>query len=544
MKFSGKRLASYLGRYKKELGRNLEANEAKHLESILHHIVDGIITINEHLIIESWNPAAEKIFGYHANEVIGKNIHILIPETYHGSYKSHFTNYLAMCIKNVTEMRRETLGKRKNGEIFPIDIGVSEFKDSGTRFFTGVVRDVTKRRQAEKELRLAKVTAEKANQAKSTFLANMSHEIRTPLGAIMGYIDLMSSPQFSIKEKNSYLATIKRNSELLFGIINDILDLSKVEAGKFEVDVQEVKLKDLLDDTFSLLSIKAKEKGISLTTHYHATVPEKISTDPVRLKQILLNIIGNAVKFTDKGSVSIEIYQQKSSKPQLVFKIVDTGIGIKEKFFDSLFHPFSQSENSTKKKYGGSGLGLVLSKRLAELLGGDVVLAHSTPDKGSTFLVSINPFISINKEHSQISNRSINSTQRSPSSLTGVEVLIVEDSLDNQILISRMLEMAGIKTEIANNGEEAIKKVLSHRYDILLMDIQMPVMDGYEAVEHIRKIGFKNPIIALTAHAFKEERVRCISSGFNEHVTKPINRMALLELIASQIDQTRSHHHA
>jgi signal transduction histidine kinase len=390
---------------------------------------------------------------------------------------------------------------------------------------------IKERERSSKELLEAKEAAEAANMAKSAFLANMSHEIRTPLGAVLGFADLVIDPNVKPSEKANFLSAVKRNGELLSNIINDILDLSKIEAGKMQIVTHEVPLREVLTDTKTLLDLQASDKGIALNVVADENIPEKIKTDPLRLRQILINIIGNAIKFTAKGSVDVRIKMEPiKGREMLTFTVTDTGTGIRPDQVNKLFAPFSQADVSTKRKYGGTGLGLVLSKRFANLLGGDVVLTQSAPDKGSTFMITIDPG-TVQTQTTENKKEKTNDMQKSGLRLDGIKVLLAEDSVDNQTLVTRFLKLAGASVDIASDGKEATQKAKKDHYDVLLMDLQMPVMDGYEATSQLRKDGYRGKIVALTAHALSEERERCLKSGFDDHISKPVNRDLLIERV-------------
>ncbi len=389
-----------------------------------------------------------------------------------------------------------------------------------------------------RELTAAKELADAASVAKSTFLANMSHEIRTPLGVVLGFSELMANPDLTSEERATYLGTIKRNGELLSKIISDILDLSKVESGQFAIDLQEVSLANILSDLTALCTLQAQEKGIELSFLSEGKLPAKIRTDALRLKQILLNIIGNAIKFTGEGCVEVKVRQSSEgrSPSKLVFEIADTGLGISPEQAAKLFEPFVQADESMTRKYGGTGLGLVISKRLAQFLGGDVTLTESVPGFGSTFTVVVDPGIASMTEDTSPDDcsdvaQSILAVAPAEVRLDGLTVLLVDDSSDNTLLVTHMLRTAGVAVDLAENGQEALDKVHQHPYDIVLMDLQMPIMNGYEATVALRKEGYHLPIIALTAHALKEVEESCYAAGFSDHITKPIVRPVLLRAL-------------
>ncbi|RDH82488.1 MAG: hypothetical protein DIZ80_09375 [endosymbiont of Galathealinum brachiosum] len=364
-----------------------------------------------------------------------------------------------------------------------------------------------------------------ANESKSTFLANMSHEIRTPLTAIIGFSDeMLEQGQLNSHDLNS-ANTISRSGKHLLHVINEILDFSKIEAGKLEIEKMDTPLFELLNDLYTLIDLQAQEKGLLFKINYAFPLPEFIYTDPTRLKQILLNLCNNAVKFTEKGSVIIDV---SINNDQLIFKIIDTGIGISNSRINDVFSSFAQEDSSTTRRFGGTGLGLCISKLLSEKLGGNLSV-ESKKDKGSEFklIVSIGDkekrfFVNslpINEE--QITNRKF--IEKHSNQIKG-EILLAEDNKDNQALIQLLINKTDCVIDIANNGEIAVNKVNSSHYDLILMDMQMPVMDGIEAVKLIRKSGFEKPIIALTANARKSDIQSCYSAGFTDFISKPIDR--------------------
>jgi PAS domain S-box-containing protein len=407
--------------------------------------------------------------------------------------------------------------------------------------FIVVASDVSKFIGIENELISAKLAAEVANETKSAFLANMSHEIRTPLGAIIGFSELMLNGEMTHSEKMNHVEVIKRNGKLLSAIINDILDLSKVESGKIEFEKMDVSLKDLLTEMIVLLNLEATGKGIRLEVVSEGPIPNVIKTDPTRLRQILFNIVGNAIKFTDKGSVEVLVKLYKKDDKKLAFYIKDTGTGISRENIVRLFSPFSQADVTTTRKFGGTGLGLVLAKKLASALGGDVVLFESTIGVGSTFIITVDhgqdlSKISTSIEKSWPAVAEIEPDSKSlfkKSELSKLDVLVVDDSHDNLLFIQKVLSLSGAKVETAPNGKLGIEKAMSKHFDVILMDLQMPEMDGYEAAKELRRLNYDRPIIALTAHAMKEERKRTLASGFDDHITKPVDRKFLIQTLST-----------
>jgi signal transduction histidine kinase/ActR/RegA family two-component response regulator len=364
-----------------------------------------------------------------------------------------------------------------------------------------------------------KMQAENASKVKSLFLANMSHEMRTPLSAIMGFAELLRSPGLSDEERQQYIAIILRTSDNLTKIINDILDLSKVEAGYLEIEKTTFSFTTLLHEIHMLVLAKKADKPIDIQFRLNGRVPDLIHSDPLRLRQILLNILGNAVKFTERGSIEVT-YEIVDSKLKVTIK--DTGMGVSPEQRKYLFQTFSQVDSSATRRYEGTGLGLVLSRQLARILGGDVELTDSAVGKGCTFVVSFafEPGNSVHTtpQHPPVTLRSLDSNQQ----LKGMTLLIIDDVEDNRLLIQRLLSRRGAQVDLAASGHDGIRMAQEKHYDIILMDIQMPLMDGYTATRTLRESGYRKPIIALTAHAMKEDRDRCLQAGCNDYLTKPI----------------------
>jgi PAS domain S-box-containing protein len=516
--------------------------------------------------ITTWNSGAERITGYADEEVIGKHFLML-----------HYQDDISKCAAELRTAREEghyegeAIHVKKDGSLFWANTVINPLYNAEGVLtgFSKVTRDITQLKAAEEkmrninvelenrvrertaelearesELKSAKEAAEVANATKSAFLANMSHEIRTPLGAVLGFSELLLDDDMSPAEKRHGIEIIKRNGKLLSNIINDILDLSKVEAGKLDIEKADVRLIDLLNDTVALLKLEAKEKGIDINVSSEGAIPNFVKTDPTRLRQILFNIIGNAVKFTKKGSVDVVVKLLPfNGVTKLAFVIKDSGVGVTAEQSKRLFSAFTQADVTTTRKFGGTGLGLVLSKKLANALGGDVILESSELDKGSTFIVFIDQAVSGNAtfDGSDWNSKSIAvpSTPTGSPRLSDLKILLVDDSLDNQALVKKMLMLAGATVEIANNGREAIQKTLNGNFNLILMDLQMPEMDGYEATRELRRCGFNRPIIALTAHAMKEERKRCLDSGFDDQLTKPVERDVLIATLAEYSTSVR-----
>ena len=380
----------------------------------------------------------------------------------------------------------------------------------------------------------SKDAAERANVSKTQFLANMSHEIRTPIGAILGFADLMKNPANTAEENQNYIAIVDRNSQQLLRLIDDILDLTKAEAGWMAIDPIEFSLSDLLTEFTSIMTFKAEEKGIAFRLTNETHIPDFIKADNGRLRQVLNNIVGNALKFTTKGGVEMKIAFEN---PILRFTVVDTGVGITAEQECKLFKAFGQADSSTTRNFGGTGLGLVLSRRIAEALGGKLELSACQENLGSTFVIEINsPLLPnaklVGRETLKTMISEAVGYRKDGSVLLGIKVLLVEDSPDNQILIQMYLEKEGAEVTVVSDGALGVKSALTDEFDVILMDIQMPVLDGHEATKILRTAKFKKPIVALTAHAFKEEQAKCLESGFTDFLTKPIKRSLLIDTLA------------
>ena len=440
---------------------------------------------------------------------------------------------VAACVHGVREMRL-------------IAIRQSEVEETRAKVELTIVERTA-------ELMLAKFEAERAGRAKSEFLANMSHEIRTPMTAILGFADLLATEvdREASSLHREYVSTIRRNGEHLLEIINDILDVSKIEAEKLEVERIPVKPVQIIHDVISLMRVRAIEKRLSLTVNFTSTIPETIQTDPIRLRQILLNLVGNAIKFTEKGGVRIVVHHAKEVG-SLRFDVIDTGIGMTHGQMSHLFKAFVQADNTTTRKFGGSGLGLRISKCLAELLGG-VLVASSEFGNGSTFTVSVptgsltnTPLISQAQASGVITSSSAPEVSTAshaapwvPKKLNGMRILLAEDGPDNQRLIAHVLRKAGAEVQIAANGRLAIELMTVDGtlegemldpmpFDLFVSDMQMPEMDGYEAARHLRARGCTIPILALTANAMSDDAAKCLDAGCSDYASKPIDKDKLI----------------
>ncbi|KYG63192.1 hypothetical protein AZI86_15935 [Bdellovibrio bacteriovorus] len=515
----------------------------------------AIFALDPKGLVKSWNAGAERFKGYRAHEILGKHFSIFYPEDLK---QTKFPDYELEQARLTGRFEHEGLRIRKDGTSFLAHVTITAIYDRNKNLtgFLKVTRDMTESKkleetlrklnselesrvnartaelfQRERELKEAKEVAEAASVAKSNFLANMSHEIRTPLGAILGFSELLADDEVSGEEKNMARDAVKRNGQLLTDLINDILDLSKVEANRLELDISSVTLKQLATEIQTTFKLRAENKGIQFNLEIAPHLPPRILTDSLRVKQILFNIVGNAVKFTREGSVNVKIY---GGQGKLFFDVTDTGVGISPDQERLLFVPFQQADPSITRQFGGTGLGLILSKRLAQALGGDLILAQSDLGLGTTFTVSI----SLRPDDQITYSENSDGWVLEKELFQGKRILIVDDNPDNRLLITRLFKPLAVEIESASDGRSGIDKALSWNPDLVLMDLQMPLMGGIAATEELRRSHFRQPIIALTAHAMKEEKDRCLALGFDAYITKPIEKGVFFSTLSKFLRET------
>lgn len=480
--------------------------------------------------------------GYRREDVVGKPFW----EAPWWRGQEHIQQQIKDAVKSAAAgyvFRKELNYWLSNGSSRIVDFALSPVRnDAGEVIFLAPTgHDITKRKRAEKEVELARQLAEKANVAKSEFVANMSHELRTPLSAILGYAEILAT---HLQEPDDLVCVdaIGRNGQHLLALLNDILDLSKIETGKLNIRLEPVKLSPLINEVYALVENRALSKNIGFNIDYASKIPETINTDPTRLRQILINLLGNAIKFTERGGVQLQVkvLETLSADTQLQFRIADTGVGIAKEQFTSIFHAFEQGDTSSTRRYEGSGLGLSISRRLAHLLNGEITV-ESTVGRGSTFTFTtcvgqLDPDTFIDAPPPGLS---IKESPRPLMRLNGERILVVDDRDDMRLLVQRLVEQAGGRSTTAVNGENALEQYNKMRqegtaFNAIVMDMQMPVMDGFEATARLREAGFRGLIIALTAGAMQGERSKCLAAGCNHYLSKPVDGRRLIELLAEQ----------
>jgi len=504
------------------------------LAAILGIAEDAVIIVDGDQRIRFFNQGAERVFGYSSSELAGEPLEVLLPEPSRPAHHARLKEFRrsGQGARRMGE-RGEIAGRRKDGSVFPAEASICKLESAGGVIYCAILRDVTERRRQAEALQRAKEEAEAATQAKSLFLANMSHEIRTPLNAVIGMTSLMLDTPMS-EEQRDYARTIRSSGEALLTIINDILDYSKIELGKLETEQQSLDLRRCIEESLDLLSAKAAEKNLNLAYIVEDGTPDTLISDVTRLRQVLVNLLSNAIKFTHHGEVLVSADAKPAGSGDYLvhFAVKDTGIGIPEERLGALFKSFSQVDASTTRKYGGTGLGLAISKRLAELLGGDMWV-ESRVGQGSTFHFTIRAPGGGGPARAYPS-------EGSPR-LTGRRILIVDDNTTNRRILVKHALQWGMLPSAAASAIEALDLIRhGHAFDVGILDMAMPEMDGLGLATEIRKYRDPKalPLIMLTSMGQRDRSKSRESSSFTAHLNKPIKPSLLYDALLSTLEES------
>ncbi|MFG0336121.1 MAG: PAS domain S-box protein, partial [Maioricimonas sp. JB049] len=526
------------GRIVGTIGISHDITSQKEAEERFRLVVEAapnpMLVINHNGRIDLVNSETERSFGYTREELIGQPIELLVPEPLRQQHEEDRNEYMLSPIVRDKQLQRNLSARRRDGTEFPVEVGLSPLVLGDETVVLSSVYDITERMQVETVLRAAKESAEAANRAKSDFLANMSHEIRTPMNAIIGMTDLVLDTDLTPTQQD-YLTTVLEAAEALLSIINEILDFSKIEAGKLELHCQAIDLREEVGDTLKSLGLRAHNKGVELAWHVHSNVPEWLSGDPIRLRQVLVNLVGNAIKFTEHGEVVVEVERNDSDagEVELHFSVRDTGIGISEGKLDSIFDAFEQADASTTREYGGTGLGLAISGRIVEAMNGRIWV-ESVVGKGSTFhFTAVFPRATAPRDRAD---------DFDPGELGRVPVLVVDDNDTNRRILHETLSSWGLPVQTVSAAGEALGALedLAQRHEklpLVLSDVNMPGMDGFELTEKLRENESLQqvPVILLTSGGRMGDVARCNELGVVAHLMKPVKQSELLDAIVEAV---------
>lgn len=551
-------------------GRSAETLANASYRALFMALVDAALTIDSQGVIRDLNPATTKLFGYSPNELLGYNISMLMPEPYASAHDQYLQRYLETGVPHVIGTGREVIGLRKDGSTFPMSLSVSEVHINEGRFYTGIVRDITDRKATESRLKasndllnqqnaelqsqteyLRQMTVESArlhkqadaaNQAKSAFLSCMSHELRTPLNAILGFSDLLrlDAPNEEIAD---FGETIHKNGVHLLQIVSDLLALTQQEQRDIVVTQESINLIELVRNTTSRYQSLAQQGGLSLSVEIASDIPKQILTEPLRFEQVLDRLLSNAVKFTSQGAVLVRVTKETlDGRNMLGIHVVDTGDGIEAHEIERLFKPFERGDESMSRKHSGTGLGLTIASQYAKQLGGwiDVI---STPGSGSdfTFWLPCQLPGQTTKQETGPENLATSSGNiEQQTALQNRRILVVEDDPDNARLLTHVLRKSGAQAIVVTDGQAAIDSVLQTLtdrapVDAILMDINLPVIDGISATQEIRRLGYRGPVIALTAVATTQMRDQCLEAGCDDYLSKPYRGDTLRVLLTRHL---------
>jgi two-component system, sensor histidine kinase and response regulator len=508
----------------------LESSEGR-FRLIINTALDAVITIGAEGQVTGWNPEAERTFGWSAEETSGQRISgIIFPLSHRKGFDSEILQFQTAGGDGNLQKRVEVQVVHRDGHEFPAEMAISTVQHRGSWISSMFLSDITERKQAQEELRLAKETAEAANRSKSEFLANMSHEIRTPMNAIVGMTDLALDTELN-REQREYLTTAKTATDSLLNLINDILDFSKIEAGKLEIESIEFPLRDTLEEVMKTVALRAHEKSLELNFRIPEDLPERLVGDPERLRQVLLNLLGNSIKFTTQGEVNLELTEDSRTENDvcLHFSVRDTGVGIARDKLNVIFEAFTQGDSSTTRQFGGTGLGLAISSRLVSLLGGHI-WAESTPGKGSTFhFTATFSFL-----EGQVHRRAVMEAVH----LIDLPVLVVDDNATNRRILEEILTKWGMRPTCVDSGLLALDtmqkaQAAGNTFPLTILDVNMPGMDGFQVASWIQNsLGMGHSTIMMLSSSTRPGDVaRCKKLGVAAYLMKPVRRGELLETI-------------
>jgi PAS domain S-box-containing protein len=513
---------------RKRAEEELRQAEAR-MRSVVNHVVDGIITIDDAGRIESFNPAAEKIFGFDRSEVIGMNVNMLMPEPYHSEHDHYLSNYLRTGEAKIIGIGREVVGKRKDGSKFPMELAVSGFLIESRRYFTGIVRDITERKRLEQQLRERLEELAEADRQKNEFLAMLAHELRNPMAPMRNALHLMNMPGADDSMVRQSRAMMERQLEHLVRLVDDLLDVSRIIRGKIELRKED------LDIATAVVRAVETAQPIIETHGHRLTIelpdePIWVQGDLIRLSQVIANLLTNAAKYTDRaGHITLGVTRDNG---QAVVRVRDTGIGISSEVVGRIFDLFVQADRSLARSQGGLGIGLTLVKRLVEMHGGTVSAQSEGLGRGSEFIIKL----------PTLSGREVEQPLHAPAGRGHVtdalrrRVLVVDDNVDAANSIAMILRMSGYDVRCAYDGPAALEAARSYHPEVVVLDIGLPVMSGYEVAKKLREQEefARIPIVAVTGYGQDEDRHRSFEAGFNCHLTKPVDVHALQAFISTQ----------
>lgn len=511
--------------------RKIRESENK-IRIILDNSAAAITLTDEQERIVSWNKYTEHLLGKTKDDLYLKPVSTLYPaEEWEEIRKANIRS-------EGSRHHLETRVLKKDGGIIDVDLSVNVLKDAYNQIIgsVGILQDITEQKRVQKELLKAKILAEEANSAKSLFLANMSHEVRTPMNTIIGMIDLTLDTELN-EEQRDNLTTVKNAADILLSLLNDILDLSRVEAGKIQLENIELNIRNIIKSVCKGLSVLARKKNIELFWDVDTAVPDILIGDPVRIRQVLVNLINNAIKFTFRGKITTLVKVQALTEDdcELLFSVTDEGIGIPKDKQKTIFEVFTQADASTTRRFGGTGLGLAISSKIVDMMGGRIWV-ESEEFKGSTFFFTARLALAEDKPGA-VASADEPAVPAAGKTVENVRILLAEDNIVNQKIAARMLEKKGWFVRSAENGKQVLEYLENEKFDVILMDAQMPVLDGYETTKLIREAekttGRHIPIVALTARAMAGDRKKCLECGMDGYISKPIDRVKLYETIES-----------